>query len=421
MPVPAQPASLLYRTVSASCYTSDQRSGSVSIEPAVLEALRGTVLASRTKSALDPDELGITAERLDDKRAIVLDAIQRASVASANGLPSEVGSAVQRELTVQLTADIATNSILAGDMSSSRQLVQVTLPGNPEVSVRSWSGTPWMLPWTVQAGADSWVTYSVDLPRALARYVPAEPGTDLLDGARYWEDEFWKDEYVWRPVNDVMRGRAPVALAKQLNGFDEIDAAFAMKSASLRPLELSRKALFVELVSKSPRLVDTIEWFNPIEGGEPLETWRQLRESHERVSEAARRFAWLEAWKAAGGHRSIGMYRADSWLYETTYSSESLRSHYPVGLAWQHAGLPGTPSIELELIRPDHELRIELFISEDSPAALVVRSTRGDDAEPVLHWLDRKAVYFSASDPEYLLVDRQGGVERRRVPEGFQP
>jgi hypothetical protein len=80
--------------------------------------------------------------------------------------------------------------------------------------------------------------------------------------------------------------------------------------------------------------------------------------------------------------------------------------------AWRHAGLKGTPEIQVELKRPGKRPYGTVFISNGEPKALVL------DAEPAPgpHWLDQQQVNFHPRTPTYLLVSADGTFAKRTIP-----
>jgi hypothetical protein len=295
--------------------------------------------------------------------------------------------------------------------------LHVTLPGEPPIALSSTHGGPWMLPWTIEAQGARWRTYLVDLPRVLAHVVPPlEEHRELLDGDAYWRDGFWQDAQAWRQLHEVLYTTAAFESLRQLPGFGDLDERFRVEDYRDDMGALERRSLSVELATKSPALVDALHWFNPIRGGQTEQEPQHVLERYEVVSRAAQRLSWLADWKAAAPDRSIAMYLAGENLYERIYEDQ----FYSVVPAWQHADLPGTPSIELWLARRG-EVVAKVFVDPEATGAVIVTANRSEAMPPAerAHWLDGEYVHYHTTAPEYLFVDALGNAARRRVPEAF--
>ncbi len=77
---------------------------------------------------------------------------------------------------------------------------EVVLPGEPTITVSSHGLIPWMFPWKVTVGTESWEVADPDISRALIPLADPEGNCiDLLAGSQYWTTEFWRDASFWEP------------------------------------------------------------------------------------------------------------------------------------------------------------------------------------------------------------------------------
>jgi hypothetical protein len=214
-----------------------------------------------------------------------------------------------------------------------------------------------------------------------------------------------------------LRGEARAALAAltRRGGYGELDARFRIAEAS----SFDGVSLSVELSTKVEERVDIAYWLTPVKRRSPGASGADLLAAHARVSRAPQRLQWLDTWKAAGGERSIAMHVVGPNLHEARYGGYLARA-FGVAPPWRHAELPGDPVIELSLLRAGNVVAV-LFLSDTAPGALVVAANYGE--RPLqndgAHWLDGETVRFSTRNPAYILVDLQGGHERRVIPEDF--
>jgi hypothetical protein len=164
----------------------------------LIAGIRRIVLTSRREQADVLTQFDITPERVAEFRPAMLEAAGRMWPGQIpEELPPEWIAAFGYEGVCRLVTGAMT-----GPTGSTKQvLVRVTLPGNPRVTASSNCEHPYMLPWTICVDGRTWQTYSIDVPRALAVLAdPTGPNTPLLDGAGYWQWDFWNDRDVWGMV-----------------------------------------------------------------------------------------------------------------------------------------------------------------------------------------------------------------------------
>jgi hypothetical protein len=406
---------LVFKDRSTGCFHHEALDGSVEIGSASLSSLRATVLASRDKTQFDAAAIGITSERLERERPALLAAIAESKAAGEDGFvgpgPLELGT----ELTLSYVVNAARADMLGADASTTHAAFEVQIPGEPPLVASSAHGAPWMLPWTIEAGAEKWETYSPDVPRALAGYLPADyPNASLLNGAGYYADRFWSDGQVWGSrLGNILERNATQRVVDTISGLGELRARFSITEASRRGSVPPQ--LILTLSSLQPSLVDRVRWINDITDGRQAAGWAELQQLHASVERAAKRLGWLQDWKSSKPGRSIRAELSGPRRYTRD------RADYFVTPAWKHAGMPGEPSIELSL-EDGLRRRTDVFVSESSRVAIVLLADRvlGDgDPASRSHWLDREEVAFHPRSPRYLRVDARGQASRQKIPSDF--
>jgi hypothetical protein len=397
---PAARYQLTFDDEAAGCFHHERGSGSVAISGAPLLALRAAVVSSRAVTSIDATALGITQARTEQMR-----------------LESGITT-----LTVQDATAVAKSYLVGADDSTNTVSLRVRIPGDPPFVVSSQHGSPWMLPWTVDAGGVTWETYSPELPRALLPYLPATlPNHELLDGTPYWRDGFWTDDHAWgMRLGSGLERDATQRAVNAIPGYDALLTRFEILQAS-RGRYSSR--LFLELRSKGPDLIGRVHWSSPLQAGKTSVGWSELQRMFAAAGQTAVRFGWLEDWRSRKPGRFILARFSGTQLHATD------RLEYLVTPAWKHAGLPGEPSIELVLHQGDDRVA-DVFLAEAALGAILVyandrtthpqtQSTAAPEASA--HWLDSLRVSFHPNSPDYVLTDERGRVEKRTIPAEFPP
>lgn len=195
-----------------------------------------------------------------------------------------------------------------------------------------------------------------------------------------------------------------------LKGYTALQREFRVQEVMLGDINLLPYSLFADLRAVRPRLVDAARWFDPIEKGRPRYSWSDFLTVHGDVEQVASRHTWLADWKQAGAGRTI-----ESHIFGIRPWEELDLAHL-VTPAWKHAGLKGTPGLELLLRRGDRTWA-ELYLSKDDPAGLIV-SAKPTTAENPSHWLDRLTISYHPTQtvPDYVIVTPKGTPTRNQRP-----
>jgi len=88
------------------------------------------------------------------------------------------------------------DSWMAGDVrweGDYGQVCQVIVPGDPELAISSTHRRPWMLPWTVRLGDETWQVFSPEVSQALYRLLANGKVNCPLDGRGYWQAGYMQD------------------------------------------------------------------------------------------------------------------------------------------------------------------------------------------------------------------------------------
>jgi len=286
---------------------------------------------------------------------------------------------------------------------------EVHLPDEPECTLVADRFRPWMLPWKVQLGDESWQTYSSALPLALHELLPSTlPVHRLLDGRDYWNDGFWEGAPHWGSGLSRQVGRIGSRhLVEGLPGYEQARLRFGIEESGFYyDGPHGSEVLGVKLASKSGDLVDTVWWDNPRREGRLQADWFELLQLHGQAQRAAERFGWLSEWKRRGTRRSIGVKLTASKMIELALQGSP-------ALAWRRAGMREDPTIELSLSE-FVPTRARVYISEVAPlAALVFRDSRrggsGDDARArSSEMLDLERLCEQPPALGFALADEQG-------------
>jgi hypothetical protein len=407
---------LYFESHTSSCFGGEDRAHVLALGEAAQRDLRAVIERSKGLLAWDGQALGITRERLERERPRVLAHIAE----SSPHLSAEDLERARALLDLDTVLDVAFDWLESMDSSTSKRSVKIELPSAPATVISSAHNGPGGLPWRVQVGAESWETYSVELPLALARYLkPVYPeAARELDPTTYWERGFWDDTPVWYGFSRRLSIMAARRMLETLPGQDALQAQFSVESASLSRRNLQPEALYVELRAPAGAVIDRVDWYNHLQRGRPAHSARQLLAQYARVSAVVQRLTWLSDWKELGGQRTIEAHIAGERLHDEHEDVFQL----DVAPSWRHAGLPGEPTVQL-LLRREGEAVAELYTSEATRRVLVtsanLRRRHGSSALPheaqPAHWLEREIVSTHRSQPEFILVDEQGNMSRHRI------
>ncbi len=374
--------------------------GSVRIPATHVATLRRLALDATADTKTLPEELGVTPARLERKQYHILDA---AVLGLEDYVPAALPEGLEHLVSFEAVVKAAQEKFIDPDMDTHYTELLVTLPGDPPITLRSVSESPWMQPWHVRAGdGEERTVVSIELSKAVALFGDGRgPSGSCLDGARYWRDDFWRDSEVWgERVGAPLVEHHAKALCNDLAGSEEALLRVRVTGATIGNIGLHPLSLKVDLDCAGDGLINRIRWWNVYDGLEPGYDWEDLVQALDAAEQAAKGLPFLQAWKVAGPERRVSI----DIVGRTCQGETNLRDF--VEPAWNDSGLEGKPEFELTL----HSGRGEwstVWFSADAKGALLLKA---DQTFP-----DAKGVYFHPQKPEYAVVTPDGKVERRKL------
>lgn len=193
-------------------------------------------------------------------------------------------------------------------------------------------------------------------------------------------------------------------MAQNLAGYDKLKKQFNIAEVMLGHINMLPFSLHPTLKAKSPRLVESSWWFDPVVNNRPKYDWNQFLRLHNEVEQVAKKHVWMTAWKNTGTGRYI-----ESQILGMKPDTETDTDEF-VTPAWRHAGLRGVPRYELLLRRTD-KTWICVYLGKDDPRALVV-SADLPRIERRTHPLDSFEISYHPTQekPEYIIVTPAGKI-----------
>jgi len=374
--------------------------GSVRIPATHVATLRRLALDAAGDPKTLPEELGVTPARLEEMESYILEA-------AVHGLedyvPAELPEGLEHLVSFEAVVKAARETFIDPDTDTHDTELLIKLPGDPPITLRTASESPWKQPWHVRAGdAEERTVVSIELSKAAALFVDGRgPSGSCLDGARYWRDDFWRDYAVWgERVGGPLVEHHAKALCSDLAGSEEALRRLRVTGATIGNVNQQPLSLQVDLDCAGGGLVDSLRWWNVFDKLEPGYDWEDLVQALDAAEQAAQRLPFLQAWKAASPGRRVSI----DVVGRTGHAETNVRDF--VEPAWDHSGLEGKPEFELTL----HSGRAEwssVWFSTTATGALLVKA---DATFP-----DAKGVNFHAKTPEYAVVTPDGKVERRKL------
>lgn len=184
------------------------------------------------------------------------------------------------------------------------------------------------------------------------------------------------------------------AFAARLPGYGALSGQFRV-SYPLLAEHWPGFCFSVSLNAASPRLVNSINWLNPVnkKTHKPRYDWNQFLPLAAHVERLARQHPWLQGWKTAGQDRIV-----EARMYGQNLHNE-LDDDFTKDIvsAWKDAGFRGKPYCQLILRWQEagEGANATLYLPQPGSGdnrSLIVSSHRPPHAATTgsgLHWLDR--------------------------------
>jgi len=194
-------------------------------------------------------------------------------------------------------------------------------------------------------------------------------------------------------------------IAQMLSSYDTITQDFSLVSAHIGYTSTLPCALSLRLRSRSNRIVDTVEWYNPTSNEVPQYKWDDLRAMLRGVESVAGNHSWIVKWKASVTNRHVETRMFGMTSNDEEYTNPSCYLDDYVLPAWRHAKLQGRPSYRI-VLRRGGDFCANVYLSDDDHRALITKCYKGDGA----HWLDKLSCFYDPSEnvPNYIVVEPDG-------------
>ncbi len=362
----------------------------------LIEAAREAAVASRERGRDVLDDLGVDPNGLDEAAARIAAAFfEHSGHAERNGMP-ELTALVEQSATPREIHGRLVREITVGPTYMASRTMEITLPGEPPITLTNESLSPFYLPWRVVAGDEQWTTTDVRLTRALAPLIWTDRSFDEV--VSQWREHVWRDISIWAGLDDHAEAVLSSRLYTAMRGFAAAAPEWNVKDATCGLFALrSGETLFLDLRASRARTVDAVRWYVPIVEKQLASDWIDLLATVERAERAVEARTWLAEWKSAGGERSIELQ-----LNGATPIDESDPATF-VQPAWELAGFEGEPEFEL-LLRREGQWAATVFLAGRDARGLITAAN--PQAGP--HWLDTLDVHFHPTKRELVFVDSNG-------------
>jgi len=371
-----------------------------------IDALRKQVLSSSGTPEDLLSRIGITPASIAAHRDVILETAWPESQQPKGGqreLPAELEPLLHYEsLAPHILAELT-----GKNWTSTTHLdVRIEIPGDPAITIASDGLVPWKLPWRIEAGGKSWESCDIELSRSLKRLVdPQGPNAELLDGTRYWSEDFWRnnsfwDRFVGRALDSALSGQQYTKLEGYLEAMDR----FRVDKVQSGSINMQPDSLFLEISARYPSLLDGAWWWNPLKDGKPTSNWREFLAVYDAALRRVEGQAWLQDWKNAAPDRTLEVHAVGRVGF-----AARMRDNFVVP-PWKDAKFRGDPEFEI-LMRRKGDWCGTVWLSSTEPGALIATAHKG----PGDHWFDRLEFSFHPKVPTYGRVDAAGSFELRTI------
>ncbi len=347
--------------------------GTHRVPAGVVTRLRELALAAPdAKDALLPPSLRFSEQTIFERSSEIEEAASRWSPWLADSIPPEI--------TPAQFAKVVRERLIDSGTRTGWNMLHITLPGTPPISIHTKSVQPYAQPWVVTVGdAEPRKVLSLEISRYAALVVdPRGPNFPQLEGATYWAYRFWNDESLWnRVLGDPWNEQYSRELCTELEGWADVEKEWTLKDADIGNFGMHPLSLRVDLVSKTDALVGFVRWWNLFLDNEAKFDWSSFQFVHKRATEAAARLPFLKRWKDAEPNRVISV------------DAIALRGEAPDKWereAWAKSGLQGYARFVF-LLRIDDDVVATVLVGPDASGAVVM-----DEGHPSLPKPDKNGV-----------------------------
>lgn len=275
-----------------------------------------------------------------------------------------------------------------------------------KITVSSIHDVPYMLPWKVKIGDKKWETYSLALTKELSELAdPAGLCAALLNDKAYWEKNFWTDSKFWSIYKgDELFKEDCLKYSKLLPGYENVNSVYDLTDSYFGLMNCHPESLYVAMKTKSAKTIDTFRWWNYFKSDAPTYDWNHFIKLADRCQKMVDDRNWINDWKKSKPTNSVSCDIAGTKCYSETNLKEYVLP------AWKDAGLKGEPECQIDLERGDRSFG-KIFISSIEPRTLVL------DADPrtSTHWFDRLQVSFHPKTPNYIIIESDGKIKKRKI------
>jgi len=313
----------------------------------------------------------------------------------------------------------AATSEIEGKPANAKKF-KLILPGEPQIEIWSDNNRPWMLPWTVSDGTQTFQIYTHEIPQMMYRLLAPGKEHCLLDGRDYWERGFWADrEFRSHGFAKTLDTVFSTKFMREMKGWEKAKTVFkVMGQPRSRPesagmaTEGSGKSglvgsnrpfsLFLTLRTIDPSPIDSINWRVPVRNGKPTTDWNELIEIHNKANEAVSSRIWMLEWKAEFPGSSLEMNVSQRRCI-------SAGSDLFFMLAWTDSKFAGQPEFEVFFKR--EQSFGTAYLGTKEPRTLVTLAQKGYGE----HWFDKLEIGFDAMRLEYAIIDPEGKPDKRSI------
>lgn len=309
---------------------------------AQLDAIRRTILDAPQERDDLLARVGFTRSAFEANRARILDAAWPYDMPRPD--PLELPPEHARLLDYDDVAPRVLDLLLGRtERSTDARHVAIEIAGDPAIRVGSTSEHPFLLPWTITVGRETRISADVEVSRALVALLdPEGPNRALLDGARYWSEEFWSERHFWQQhVGSEIEMALATGPCAQFAGYRDAVRRFRL-SASVATVGHGPAMLSAQLTAREPSVIGRVSWSAHYEDGF-AGTWDELLRLYDHAERAAATREWMRAWSAGRPEPAFELRVVGASTASAPDDAEAIA-------AWKRSGLRGEPAYELRVL-----------------------------------------------------------------------